>query len=377
MAEPFPTRSDLFRVGAAEVFARSALRPAGKRLKPEAVFTDGTDANILIAATAAMGDEALRHLSARIMALYLDSATEEDLDRLVADRISPTMPRKGASRALVPVLFSRTDTAETADIDLGTEITTADGTVFVTVQATTFGVGMTGPLSALAQSTLAGRGGNVDTGTISQFVSAPSKPDITVINAEPAAGGQDQESDAEYRSRAKDFYLTVRRATLSAIEFGALTVPGVSRVSVVEETDSNGFPTGKVYVYIADIEGRGNAALVDAVYIALLDYRAAGIVPGVLAGVPQLVDIAYQVQFDSATDTRQAIARIKSATVSSMETLRPGNILRLSSLYSIARSVSGVIVPANALVAPAGDLVPSAPYIVLRTTTARVTVNGI
>ena len=136
MAESYPTRSDLFRTGAAEVFVRSARRPAGKRLKPEAVFTDGTDANILIAATAAMGDEAIRHLAARTAALYLDSAQGEDLDRLVADRVSPSIVRKQATRSLVTLSFARTDTAPGAvTIPIGTKLVTADGTEFELLQS--------------------------------------------------------------------------------------------------------------------------------------------------------------------------------------------------------------------------------------------------
>ncbi len=71
MTEALPTRSDLFRVGAAEVFIRAAKRPAGTRVSPEAVFVEGTDANLIVAQSAAMGDEALRHVGARTGALFM------------------------------------------------------------------------------------------------------------------------------------------------------------------------------------------------------------------------------------------------------------------------------------------------------------------
>ena len=359
------------------MFLRSALRPAGKRLKPEAVFTDGTDANILIAATAAMGDEAIRHLAARTAALYLDSARGEDLDRLVADRISRSIVRKQATRSLVLVSFSRTENTSALSVPIGTSLATASGTEFELLQSASFSAGQGGPVTALAQSVRAGRGSNSDAKTIIKFVKASPQSDLKVTNEEHASGGQNVETDPELRSRAKDFYRTVRRGTLSAIEFGTLTIPGISRVSVVEETDSSGSPTGNIFIYIADIEGRANIALAESVFETLLSYRAAGIVPIVIAGTPEVIEIAYNVQFDSNADTRAASEKIKTATVSSLETLRPGDTLRVSTLFSIARSVPGVIVPGDAIQNPVGDLVPSSANALLRTTLARVTVNGI
>jgi uncharacterized phage protein gp47/JayE len=339
------------------------------------VFTDGTDANILIAATAAMGDEAIRHLASRMAALYLDSAQDEDLDRLVADRVSPELPRRQATRALVDISFTRSDTTSPVTIETGTVISTSESTAFTMLQDVSFSAGQAGPVSGLAQANRAGRAGNVAAGTITTIASPP-QGDIVATNPSAAAGGQDVESNAEYRSRSKDFYKAARRATISAIEFGALTVPAISRVSVVEEIDAVGDPTGRVFVYISDTDGRANQALVDAVFDRLLEYRAAGIVPVITPGTPQLVDIAYNVQFGSNTDTVAAAGKIRSATVSALEGLRPGEILRVSNLLSIARSVPGVIVPQDAIVEPVGDLVPEA-GVLLRTTTARVTVNGI
>jgi uncharacterized phage protein gp47/JayE len=253
---------------------------------------------------------------------------------------------------------------------------TSEGTEFTMLQDVSFSTGQTGPVFGLSQANRAGRAGNVAADTITTFASGSPQGDIVATNPAAAAGGQDVESNAEYRGRSKDFYKTVRRATISAIEFGALTVPAISRVSVVEEIDANGDPTGRVFVYIADTDGRANQALAGAVFDQLLDYRAAGIVPVVIIGTPQLVDIAYQVQFGSNTDTVAAAGKIRSATVSSMEALRPGEILRVSNLLAIARSVPGVIVPQDAVVDPVGDLVPAA-GVLLRTTIAQVTVNGI
>ena len=41
-----PTRADLFQVGADEIFVRSAARPAGQRITPEEVYTEGSVAYV-------------------------------------------------------------------------------------------------------------------------------------------------------------------------------------------------------------------------------------------------------------------------------------------------------------------------------------------
>ena len=374
MAESLPTRADLFRIGASEIFVRAANRGGAQRLKPEAVFIDGTDANLLVASSAAMGDEVLRHLSMRMAALQLDSASGEDLDRLVADRVSPTLVRKQPSRALASISFSRSDPTNPVTIPTGTRLKTPDGTEFSLLQPVSFQAGAVGPFVGLAQSQVAGRNGNVQDGLITEFVQSAPASDITLTNPAAASGGNDRQTDAEYRSIARAFYLTVRRGTLPAIEYGALLVPGVSRVSVTEQ-GIPGLPTG-VTVYVADIDGRSNDTVIEAVRVSLLDYRAGGVPPTILAGEPEFVDISYRVQFEATTDSNIASERIKSRTVAALEVLKPGDTLLVSQLTAIARSVPGVIVPDDAIVTPAGDLVPTAPNRLIRTTRSRVTVTN-
>ena len=102
-----PTRADYFNLGAEEVVARSLARPPSQRIARDAIFTEGTDINVILASAAGMADEVTRHLALRCGALYLDSAEKNDLDRLVEDRFGPTVQRKQPAPALVPLQFSR------------------------------------------------------------------------------------------------------------------------------------------------------------------------------------------------------------------------------------------------------------------------------
>lgn len=379
MVAALPTREDLFQVGAGEVFSRGANRPPRSRISPEAVFTPGTDINIVLAACSAMGDEALRHLALRIAALYLDSAEDEDLDRLVADRFSPEIVRKQSAPAVVPLSFTRPippSSGAGVTLDVGTKVRTGGGVEFELTQAAAFPVNSTGPIVAAAQAVLSGTGGNVDEGTIVQFSQAPTDPTIQVTNLEPASGGADVESNASLRERARAFFNTARRATLPAIEAGALTVDGVTAATAEEVLGPDGLPTGDVVLYIADDLGRSNGVLTDAVTQALREYRAGGIVVPVLTTRPRNEAIAYQLAFRSGTDTRAAIQQLKAITVAAVNSLFPQEPLQRSLLFALARSIPGAIVTEAAVQLPAGDIQPGDQE-VIKTSLDLVTVNGL
>lgn len=368
-----PTRADLFRIGADEVLLRSESRPAAQRISPSQVYTDGSDINVIIASASAMAEEVTRQLALRVNALFLDGATGEDLDRLVGDRFSPTIVRKSATPSLGTVQLTRVaGLLPLVTLPIGTQLTTASGVQFETTVVATVPAGSTGPVSVPIRARQAGLAGNVAALAINAFVNPPSDPDLQVSNAAPTAGGDEVETDARLRARARDFFRTARRGTLAAIEFGALTVPGVRQATAVEEVDSLGIPTGRVSLYIADALGQANAALVLAVQAALLEYRAAGVYVDVSSSIPLFVPIQYLLRFAAGVDTTAAFARVQAATVSAVNALAPNATLPVSLLFSVARSAPGVIVLDDAVVTPVGDLVPSAGQII-RTRTDLVT----
>lgn len=379
MVAALPTREDLFQVGAREVFSRGANRPPEARVSPQAVFTPGTDINIVLAACSAMGDEALRHLALRIAALFLDGAEGTDLDRLVADRFSPQIVRKQAAAAVVPISVSRPippSAGAALTLDVGTKVRTRNGTEFELTQAIAFPLNSTGPFTGTAQAVLSGTGGNVAAGEIVQFSQTPVDATLLVTNPEPASGGTNVESDASLRARAREFFNTARRATLSAIEAGALSVDGVEAATSDEAIGPDGLQTGLVRLYIADSLGRSNAVLAEAVRLALREYRAGGVPVTVLTTQPRFESISYQLSFRSGTDTRAAIAQLKTLTVAAVNVLFPQEPLQRSLLMALARSIPGAIVPDNAVQLPAGDIVPDAAQ-VIKTSLDRVLVNGL
>ncbi len=379
MSVALPTREDFFQIGARDVFARAQLRAKSTRLSPQAVFTPGTDINIIIAASSAMADEATRHLGLRIAALYLDSAEGEDLDRLVADRFSPTVVRKQAAQAVVPLTFSRSippSAGSPITYAAGRKFKTQTGIQYELVESASFGINASGPVTARAVASLAGEVGNVADGAINEFVDASSDAAMVVTNLEPAAGGVDVETDASLRERARSFFLAARRGILSAIEFGALTVAGVASAVGEELIGPDGFPNGYVRIYIADKNGQANSVMATAVSLALREYRGAGVPVAVIVSSPQFLSVSYVVGFGVGVDQQRAIQQLKTLTVNAMSVLAPNEPLRSSMLMALARSIPGLVVPSTAIQDPLGDVFPDNGR-TIRTTFDRVTVNGL
>lgn len=372
----FPTRAELFEIAADEALLRSQARAPERRISPSEVFTEGSDANILLSASSAMVDELTRAAAEAFGALFIANAEDVDLDRLVADRFAAEVVRRGASAAIVPVVFYRTGGALPAvTLPVGTRVGTRTGVTFVLAGAATLGAGSPGPVTALAQCSSAGIGGNVAAGSISEILDATGDPNVQVRNDEPAAGGDDVESDASLRARARAFWRAARRGTAAAIVFGALTVPGVRQATAIESTDEVGRETGRVTLYIADANGQANSALAAAVRAALVEYRAAGIFVDVQSGTPTFFPIVLRLRFVAGFDSSLVFDQVRRAIVAYVGTLAPGVTLTRAALFSIARSIDGAIVLDDAIVEPVGDVVPSTGQ-VLRTALELVTPEG-
>lgn len=357
-----PTRADLFNVGAEEIEIRSQGRSASRRVSPEEVFTDGSDVNLITSSASTMADEIVALLADRIGALFLDSAEAEDLDRLVADRFSPTVVRNEAVASVGFVQLTRTVTATAETVPTGTIIATEDGVEVETVLDATFSIGQAGPVSVRVQARQVGTQGNVLAGLLTEIRNPPawaSAQGLTVTNDEPMTGGADTETDASLRARARDFFRVARRGTLEAIEFGALTVSGVVQATAVEELDAAGDQTGRVSLYIADSQGQANAALVTDVRTALREYRAAGIFVDVLGSTPEYVSIDLRLRYLSTVDSTIAFGKVRTAVVAAVATLKPRETLELSLIIEACRSVTGVVVLDDAIVSPVGDVIPT------------------
>lgn len=151
-----PTRADLFEIGRADILARSAARPPGSRITPEEVDTEGSDINIILSSTSAMGDEVLRRTALRLAEMLLDSAEGEALDRWIADRFSGELVRKGASPSVVTLSFTQDAAGPARVFSVGDKMRAPGGIEFELTSIATLGAAAVGPVTATAEASLTG-----------------------------------------------------------------------------------------------------------------------------------------------------------------------------------------------------------------------------
>lgn len=363
-----PTYQDLFDAGRREVLVQPT------RISNDVVDIAGSDANIIVASSAAQADEIAGYALALYQESFLGTAQGQALDRWINDRYQ--LPRQAAVPAVVLLRFDRGGTVGFT-IPAGSIFSTDDGVDYSTIDDVVFAASQEGPLFVTANATQAGTIGNVPIAAVTTVQDTFDDDTLTVTNEEPAAGGADDESDDDYRARARDFFLSVRRGTKRAIETGARSVAGVQEATASEVLDPDtGNPFFRVQLLFSDLEGQGNLALGDRILLALDEFRGLGVPVSLIAGTPQLQSIvATGLLFEAGFSTTTVLNNARAAIVSAVNLLAPNETLRRAVILSALDTVDGLIVPDDALVEPAGDVVPNAGQ-VIRTQASLVNLSG-
>lgn len=378
-----PSRLDLYGIGRTHVIARA------RRIDPSIVDVEGSDANLFVGSTSFLAHAVVRQVAAQFSAHTFAGAEDEDLDRLILDRTGGLVPRKGAAAARVPLDLSRaTATAGGGAVPVGTKVVANGGIEYrLTTQAIFGATDLKAGCDAVAVQ--AGKDQQVGRNQIRRFANAGQlfDPSLQVNNSEPAAGGEPREGDDAYRERGRDFFRAISRGTLPAIEFGARRVDGVSSAQAQEaygQIVSGGSfrsppvaqPARVVTLYVADSSGVANSVLARFVQQSLLEWRAGGIQVAVFLGLPTLVSVRLRLRFSVGVDTAALAELVRSATIEYVNSLGVGQALERGALTALLlryRS-SGLLSGQEAIVEPAGDLVPD-PGMTLRTTQALVAIE--
>jgi hypothetical protein len=350
------TRVDFYNIG------RRYLLAKAKKIDPDQVDVEGSDANLFVGSTSFMAQAIARLLVDRVSALLLDGAEGEDLDRYAFDKYQ--LLRKGAGPALGEVTLTRnTFTAGAGNIPTGTKLRSLTGIEYVTTTTAVFGgTDLTAPASV--RSVQAGTAFQVGKNQIRAFDDASQIFDasITPNNADPTAGGADAELDGPFKERIRSFWLAARRGTLSAIEFGALTVVGVDSAQAVEALSPDTVtPARAVILYIADAAGVASKALAAATRVALNEYRAAGISVSISTSVPELIEIVLSLKFTSGVDTNALAEAVRAAVIEFVNSLQVNQQFLRSDLSAVLARFreDGLKVDDQTVVTPAGDITPT------------------
>lgn len=278
---------------------------------------EGSNIDIIAGVVSAGVDEIQQVVQDEFRKTYFDFAggpevTEgpDDLQTLAVDHFGDSFKRPGAKKALGIVTFSRPN-SDAGDVLIGTSVvvktkkTSAGNSVSFKIVSE---VTMTGlSINASVEAIIAGPSGNVNAGTVTEIETSLSDSSITVTNAASFNGGEDAETDAEYRETIKLLLETLKGATLKAIEAKAKSVAGVVHAKAIEflqyvkEWDILGettvgdyFGIPRARIYIADANGNASAALISSVDAAIKTVRAAGVRVEVLEAIPVSFDWTAQ-----------------------------------------------------------------------------------
>lgn len=340
----------------------------------------GTTANAVCRVAAELATEIAWQDAERREATFLDTAQGEDLSEWGADRYK--VIRRGATAAVVTLEFERTDTGGVLEVPIGTSVSTPEGVQFRTDSAVAFSDGSGGPIEVEATSIEFGVDRNVDAGAIDRFTQAPPASTVTVTNPERAAGGNDPETDEQYRARVRAEFLAAGKGTLRAVRQGALSVANVREAATFEPRDPQGKQIGEVAVVIADESGGSNSALEDLVVEELDDWRAAGVYPDVFGATVEWLDVEVVVTYATGYATPASNRAVQRAIVALVNTRDPNpvdaadapdeSIATPGLVETAARIVPGVV--GVDVVLPSGPVAPAKGGIV-RTNDPRVRVN--
>lgn len=352
MPGDLPTYDDFVQV------ARREFRLRNSNISADEIDRVGSDTNIIVGVAASMATEIMRHATLLYRQFFLDTAQGKELDRLISDRYG--LLRQPAAPSKVDVTFSRpTDDEGPGTIAVGTRLASTDGKEYLTAEAAAFGAAALSVSGVATESVLAGRETHVDVGKLNKILDTIFDSTITVTNPEESAGGVDEETDEDFRERARAFFQAARRATIAAIEFGAKTVAGVKLATAIEITGNDNKPAAVVELYVADEDDNFNQTLLDDVTNALEFYRAAGICVDVKGGVVALQSITITLKFQTGQDTVKLSQSVKDALVALVNRLKISETLYEADILKTARTVQGVIVESDAVTVPVGDVVPT------------------
>lgn len=348
-----PTRTELFQVG-----RRSLVNaPGTRRLNPGVVDIPGSSLNLLFGANSLMGEEVVARSAKQLRGLFIDTARGAQLDRVAYDRFGITRKPENPASATLTLTRPVPGVATPGTYTAGSRVQTVEGLQFATDTDAVF-ANFTTSVTVTATALETGINSNVAANALVQFADQPFDSNLVVTNPAAAAGGNAGERDVEFRARIRDFFPSIRRGTLAALEFGARTVPGVATAKAYELV-SNSLPAGYTQLIISDTQGNASDTMVTQVSDALLEYRALGVPVVVLAGTPVAQSVTWAVSYETNVNTTAAQEELRQVTAAVPQFYRGGQVLYRSELLSAAKTVPGVIVGENSLVVPAGDVVPA------------------
>lgn len=229
---------------------------------------------ILVAAAREMDE--ISWQMANLQALWdLDTATGDDLDARAQDLNPEKLTRTLATKASNVVEFTRSTTAGTITIPVGTAVRVPNGPEYVTTAVGLIGAGATTSPLIPVLAVEPGTAGNVDPNTITQLDAVTGVEGVTnpVATTTP---GQDRETDAQFRARIKGYLRSLSRGTPDALKFAVLDtfLEDFGRVVSAEVFELPEPNLGQTIIYVDN--GAGTIAIPNSTMAELVVGTAVG-----------------------------------------------------------------------------------------------------
>lgn len=337
-----------------------ALQDMEQRVPDLAARRTGTLPNTIAGVGALLMTDAQRFALREVARTFVATAEGTDLDRLAFDHYSLT--RHPSTGAVGQLRLLRTSTA-VATVPVGAAFVDAAGGRYVATEATTV-TGTVGLVPVRAEAT--GSATNRQAGTrfsaVAGFAWLNSWPGLSVVALEGLAGGNNVETDGEFRGRIGVWWQALRRGTAAAIQYAALSVPEVRR-AVVSEERIRPAAGGWVDLYVTDGQDNFSWVVLNMVRQAVDgDGRAAGVVVNVFGA-----DVVYQPvrvkMLARAGVGPDAVGRASAAIVQYVGSLAIGEGLSRARLAAAALSGDAGFVDAQVQV-PAVDIAATASQLI-------------
>jgi hypothetical protein len=309
-----PSFADLLAQGQAEAQER----------RPDLLFREGDVTVADLHAASAMADAVLRFAAQAFKATFIDGAEGAELTTLVNDHLN--LQRFLASAAQVFVTFTRTSGGAGGTIPLGSVVGTdfdAGGkqVLYQTTVDVVVGGGENGPWTILCTALEPGRGGNAEAGKVVR-INTPLWDTFSVTNEAAATGGNEAETDEELRERARAYWITLRRGTMGALEYGAKLVPTVRIARAKEDGIS-----GVVSVLVSDSDGGSTLQMINDVLEELENWRAAGVLVNVYGATPILVSMSLGLVVRTGFNVPAVVPTLHAAVDGRIYKLKPDEAL--------------------------------------------------
>lgn len=371
----FPKSSDLARIAA------DAMLMNQQALSVNAVERPGSDANLLINAIAAMGEEIVAWAVLMFSGAFFGSATGQRLQRVGVDRTG-LLPKEAAPARTVVQFATSAPNPTAFTIPQSTQLTVSTGQQFVLLQSTTFPAGSTGPIAIYAQSTIAGKNQQIGAGPMSIVTPIPGAPaDLVASSPAASAGADDAETPDRYRARLRAFFRTFEKGTRAALEEAAKGVPGVTDARSIAVLDTYGRAQQMIEVSITDRFTAGlvqqganppayqaqSQALAASVWQALQDTVAEGAYLRVQVAKVTMLPVTLQLRFRSDADFAFTTLVARAVIQQYINTLRGGDAFVYADAIAKLRTVRGLAIQGDEIALPPGDVVVGSALEVLRT----------